>query len=253
MNDPNYFVILLGSPGIGKSIARKIGLTQIYPNRRIDEYDILYDTFVDIDVDKMVYTYVYASINTPINKSGLQLIKEATSLYDLNIEFDDVYKNDVCSGKLIKSDNKEKLVQLEKLYEISYKQYFDIRNKLDSICDELLEDSIRMSKNIFIETTGIDSDYLITIIEKIKSSYQIVIMYPIMTNDYEHARRIFNRGKVEGRYPNIDDTIRDKPKVEETVRLLKMKYEDINIYKYESIELSMEEIENYRFNGIKYI
>ena len=238
-----YLVILIGAPGSGKSIARKIA-TKIVGNvellkemRTTEKYDNIFNSFMDISVDDYVY--------------GAKINGEDNGADKLKKNYAEIYGNDA-------------LTEDEKLNEIkvtSGQQYFKIRNNLNSISSIMLYISAYLGLNIFFETIGhfnyIDN-FLINDFCKY-NKYIPIIIYPYISDNEIHKSRILDRAKIEGRLPDLDFVFKIKDSVDKTFNDLydnsnKYLNDDLNmviLFKYDnSKQLSSENIKEYTFSEI---
>ena len=248
LDDQKFFIILMGSPGVGKTIARKVVLTKLFPLKDKIFYDKMYNTFIDISIDDYIYSYYDEN-----NINGLQIILDASKhILDKINSIDEIYS--YSNNTLNRIESKSHI--LNELYKLSSDSYYSIRNKLKSIGDIMMYIAIYMGFNIYFETTGANYIYVFRLIKEIINvhHYKLIIIYPYLLDNYIHAQRLFERGKIEGRLPNIEEVIKQKSIIDDNYNTLNNYFNKdlskVSFYKYESIDLIQSDIQNYNFESI---
>lgn len=188
-----YLVILMGAPGSGKTLARK--LTAKYITKYIEgineptdeDCNKTFNSFVDISIDDFVY--------------DSQIIEgEYTRLIDRDVENGrNKFKHIATEYKEAEDDNIDRFVEKSK------QLYFGMRPHFDTVGEIILNLSAYLSANIFFETIG-NEGYIKNLIENFckYNGYNLVIVYPFIANETIHLKRVRNRGAVEGRFVNND-------------------------------------------------
>ena len=244
-----YFVILIGSPGVGKSTARKVAMTKILGTDDQSKCEELYKSFVDINIDEITYKYKQQN-NTGKERFG-EIIKSLK-----NKLFDHYYN---CKESKITENTDTKPV-LDKLYKQSETIYFDIRNKINPIWDIILYTAQYLRLNVFFEITGQNYNTLQKLVDKTleykkdnKIDYKIIIMYPTISVECMHGKLIFDRAKNEGRLPNILNVMNSKQQIEDSYKKLIENYlntekgQFISVYKYELNNFDNNQKNDYNF------
>jgi len=173
-----YFMILYGPPASGKTLGRKIGchLLQEKYSENINVEQII-NTFIDTNVDELTY-------NTKI---------DGKTVRDLLLEnVNNLCQDQKCTEKYV-HDNIEKFV--ESGFKI-YKQ-----GRADSLSELLFYFSVYLNKNIFIEMSSGDIDYLEKVINSLNYyGYIPIIIYPFVPDVKILYDRSIRRGLKEGRF-----------------------------------------------------
>ena len=174
-----YLVILMGAPGSGKTLARKIAAKYIYTmgnptvvTMDADAIDKIYKSFIDISIDTFVYDGIVVTGNENTEKlTGADLFTQIIST--------------PAEGKI--------------------KQSLDLYNKLrpnfNPISEIILHLAAYLGLNVFFETLG-NEDYIINLIQNFCKyyKYKLIIVYPQITNEKEHINRAVMRADKDGRY-----------------------------------------------------
>jgi hypothetical protein len=176
-----YLVILMGAPGSGKTLARKVAAKYIHNIESTESITestggIVYNSFIDISIDNFVYDGVLVnSYNTQENhsKSGKKLFDELKGTHE----------------------NIEKSSDL----------YFKLRVNYNSICEIILNLAAYLGLNVFFEILG-NETYITHLIQSfcIYYGYKLIIIYPYIINEDTHISRADTRAKEDGRYISSD-------------------------------------------------
>ena len=175
-----YLVILMGAPGSGKTLARKIAAKYIYTmgnptvvtNTDTDAINKIYKSFIDISIDKFVYDRIVVTDNEhPEKLTGADLFNKIISTS--------------AEGKMEKS----------------LKLYNELRPNFNPISEIVLHIAAYLGLNVFFETLG-NEDYIINLIQNFCKyyKYKLIIVYPQITDETEHIRRANDRADKDGRY-----------------------------------------------------
>jgi hypothetical protein len=184
-----YFVILMGSPGSGKTISRKLAVKYIskYLENNTDDdlCNDIFNSFIDIAIDDIVYDGQIEETKKEyisVIKTGREKFKELSTKYKSYNDYDE-----------------------DKLAKESEDLYFGMRPAFDSVGEILLNISAYLNANIFFETLG-NEQYIKTLINTvcIPYKYNLLIIYSSITNEDIHIERLKKRGISEGRFPNIE-------------------------------------------------
>ena len=176
-----YLVILMGAPGSGKTLARKIAAKYIYTmenptvvTMNTDAINKIYKSFIDISIDTFVYDGIVIDSGSTVKLTGADLftqIKDTQSADDKN-------KN-------------------------SLELYNKLRPNFNPISEIILHLAAYLGLNVFFETLG-NEEYIINLIQNFCKyyKYKLIIVYPQITNETEHIRRANERADKDGRYIN---------------------------------------------------
>jgi len=177
-----YLVILMGAPGSGKTLARKVAAKYIYDidsTETITESkgEFVYKSFIDISIDNFVYDGVL------INSDNMQ-------------------KDHLKSGKDMFDELKD---TKDENIEQSRDLYFKLRVNYNSICEIILNLAAYLGLNVFFEILG-NETYITHLIQSfcIYYGYKLIIIYPYITNEDTHISRAVTRAKEDGRYISSD-------------------------------------------------
>lgn len=186
----NYLVIVMGPPGAGKTIARKVAIREIMTLENMAiEYNNSMNTFIDISIDD----YVTGSINNGI--SGSAILKHNVERVLANLNIDDF-------EKLTEENSKT-------FYNEMYSQYNIIRKEVNPISFIMLYLAAYLKLNIFFETTGgewILDELIISFCNETK--YVPVVVYPRITQYSDVKKRIADRGLREHRFVSEENITR---------------------------------------------
>jgi hypothetical protein len=236
-----YLVILIGPPGSGKSIARKIVTNMIGKMESNTNFDEIFNTFVDVSADDYIYG---AKIDG--KESGSKLLKD---------------NYDAVQRTYPDSTSKE---FIDNLTTSSTKIYFDTRRELDSIGSMMLFIASYLKLNIFIEIVGNTINYINYLINDFCDyhKYIPIIIYPNISNFDLHKERILLRAAKEGRLPSLDyvkyiktqvDTIFDQI-YDSSNSYLKSNIKSLSLVKYNNDkQLNQTDIDAYNFTHLEII
>jgi len=195
-----FFVILIGSPGSGKSIARKIILNFLKDKlSKTEEIDKIDKSFLDISIDDLVY-----SLKLDDGLSGLDKLKENYKTFDSDL-----------------SNNESTLDELSKS---STDIYFDLRKHINPLGEMFLFLASYLNCNLFFETVGDYPEWIISaLIQNICDYYGFIpiIVYPYIDDFEIQKQRIISRASEEGRLPSLKFVEERRKSVEESFEILK--------------------------------
>lgn len=222
-----YFVLLMGAPGTGKTIARKLAICTLLKNfeqisiediQKNEYKNIILNSFVDISLDIFIDEFVDQSTNLTgkellIKQSKDLIINEFVKLKSTNFDsgkfnLTDSYSDDIYN--FVKSNIKLQ----KKLAKTTYKTYYMIRKHVQNISMIILYIATYLELNIFFETTGADLKYLLMLI----SEYYTYNYIPIIVNSYIsdeniHKERLIKRALQNGRFINWNLHVMPKNKL----------------------------------------
>jgi hypothetical protein len=181
-----YLVILMGAPGSGKTLARKVAAKYIYTMENsatpIDIVSIekIYKSFIDISIDTFVYDGIVSKGGVS-DKSGKELFEGIKTSAD-------------------------KITASRKLY-------YNQRPHFDSIGGIILQLAVYLGLNVFFETLG-NEDYIINLIENFCKyyKYKLIIVYSYIKDKDTHITRANARADEDGRY--IDPAYIEKTRID---------------------------------------
>lgn len=190
-NNNKYVVLLLGTTGSGKSSARNIAIRHILEmndiNKNIkNKSNKIIKNFADANIDDITYRSIMNDecssnkIKNSMNK--LRKIVGITESIPIDTKI-----------------TKKLISKIDKLAEKSFDIYKKYRNY--ALSELYIIISIIMNKNIFIESSTMNINYLTDVLNKIKFyNYKVVIMVPFVEDIDKLFIRTINRGIKEGRF-----------------------------------------------------
>lgn len=189
-----YCVILYGPPASGKSIARNIAVHWIkkqMQENNISEHEIM-DTFIDTNVDDIVYKLEA--------NDGIEIKEKLTKISNNIIN---PFNDSMTDGDKIKIAKKE----INELVRQSSSVYFSKRSDADIISELLYYVAAFLRKNIFIEISSGNTDYIEHhILDFCKwYNYIPVLIYPFVKSVNILCDRMHQRALIDGRYISCDD------------------------------------------------
>jgi hypothetical protein len=257
--DKKFFVILMGTPGSGKSLARKLIVKKLIdkfgkPATSSDAssaspddastasadtltFKKVLNSFLDISIDDLVY-------NLKLNENqGSKTIKE---------KFDSLR-----IGKNIKDLSED---EIKNIAEETSKIYRDFRKEVDPLSYMFIFLSAYLKSNIFFETVGRDFSMFEYFFKDVCEyhNYIPVIVYPVITDFEIQKERIFSRAMSEGRLPDINFVKNSNEQVEKVFEetkyyLLSEKYKGtFYMLKYKNdASLTPEKVERNDFSELE--
>jgi predicted ABC-type ATPase len=173
-----YLVILMGAPGSGKTLARKVAAKYIYTmEKSITDIDIpiiegIHKSFIDISIDTFVYNGIVSNSEQTNALTGELLFKEI----------------------IASASTKEKSDKSLKLYN-------DLRPNFNPISEIILHLAAYLGLNVFFETLG-SEEYILNLIQNFCKyyKYKLIIVYPQVTDEEAHIKRANDRAANDGRY-----------------------------------------------------
>lgn len=183
-----YFVILYGVPGSGKTIARKISyhkIKQLYEEEPTIEN--MEKTFVDTSIDDIIYELKFNDDDSDIQK---KLIDNKSSILG--------------STEAKQTDIDVNI--LKNLIDTSYDIYIKHKTEGNILSELLFYISAYFSKNIFMEISSPNIDYLLNIINGFCKFYNYIpiFIYPYINNQNILRKRTLDRGLIEGRFISME-------------------------------------------------
>jgi predicted kinase len=177
-----YLVILMGAPGSGKTLARKVAAKYIYtmenPTTETDFMksiiEGIYKSFIDISIDTFVYDGKVSNNEQSDTFTGKQLFKNIITAQPT-----------------------------EETFTESLKLYNTLRPNFNPISEIILHLAAYLGLNVFFETLG-NENYILNLIQNFCKyyKYKLIIVYPQVANEEEHIDRANKRAAIDGRYIN---------------------------------------------------
>ena len=144
----------------------------------------------------------------------------------------------------------ESIQTFKELYKQISDEYFNIRNKITTICDVMLYVATYLGLNIFFEINCRDYAYVDRIIKEYSDyhKYNICVIYPYINNvldsNKEHASKLLNRVVSEDKCPVILEHLNTKKqlsntKKSDTIDIKNNNKSKISFIKYDSSNLEL--------------
>jgi hypothetical protein len=173
-----YLVILMGAPGSGKTLARKVAAKYIYTmEKSTTDIDIpiiegIHKSFIDISIDTFVYDGIVSNNGQTNAPTGESLFKEI-----------------IASGSTKEKSKK------------SLELYNRLRPNFNPISEIILHLAAYLGLNVFFETLG-SEEYILNLIQNFCKyyKYKLIIVYPQVTDEKDHITRANDRAAKDGRY-----------------------------------------------------
>ena len=176
-----YFVILMGPPASGKTLARKFASKYIHKHlEKNTDTDVenVFNSFIDISIDQFINDGEIINDTNPDSKTGKDRFKEYADKYNaLNNQ------------------------QYETLNKETQKLYFDMKPNFNAVGNIILNLAAYLEMNIFFEILG-DSNYIESLAKDVCAyfGYNLLVIYPHVSNKIEHLKRLNARRQEDGRF-----------------------------------------------------
>jgi len=196
-----YLVILMGAPGSGKTLARKVAAKYIYTMENSTTYtdtmksiiEGIYKSFIDISIDTFVYDGKVSNNEKSDTSTGKELFKDIITVQST-----------------------------EEKFKKSLELYNTLRPNFNPISEIILHLAAYLGLNVFFETLG-NENYILNLIQNFCKyyKYKLIIVYPQVANEKEHIDRANTRAAIDGRY--IDPEYIKKTRKETKILFDKLK------------------------------
>lgn len=191
-----YCVIMYGPPASGKTVGRNIAAHWIkkYMDDTLMSENEIMDTFIDTNVDDIVYKLETVD--------GIEIKKKLTNSSNNIINpFNDSTLTDNDKIKIAKKEINELVKQSSTIY-------FSKRTDADAVSQLLCYVAAFLGKNIFIEISSGNLDYIENHILDFCKWYNYIpcIIYPFVKNIDILCNRMHRRALIDGRYIDCDDS-----------------------------------------------
>uniref|UniRef100_A0A6C0EAS3 Zeta toxin domain-containing protein n=1 Tax=viral metagenome TaxID=1070528 RepID=A0A6C0EAS3_9ZZZZ len=208
-----YFIILMGSPGVGKTQTRRVAIKYIAKLENNDDYDNINSSFIDINTDNYVY-------DLDLNNKGE-----------------------------IGRDKFNKLKDSQDWQKKSTETYFNMRKHINPVGEIVMSLGSYVGSNIFFETIGTNKEYLIQLVNFANYyEYKPIIIYTEVKNEKEHINRVISRANNEGRFPDIEYVKNTRITTKKVFNSLKKSKINVTLMKYKN----NKKIDDYDFDLDKF-